>query len=239
VSTNPKIVLRYFDVRGRAQFIRYYFACRGFQYEDERVPIGEGYASWLELRDDRTRTGPFQKLPVVEWEGQLIPEALVIRGFVHEASGDAALLSPQDNLRHALLASSAYEDIMFPVILLIWADAFFRGCDLSKVSRQSLENTARHLTALDRTLGEWQWLEGLAERPIMLADCLLWEELSVAQRVFGRHLPLDDKPVLARFLAECPGREAFEAVLADHPCQISGRVEEADAISQIQAALAE
>jgi hypothetical protein len=106
----------------------------------------------------------------------------------------AVLLSPEDNLRHALLSSSVCDDVMTPVILLIWSELVF--------------------------------------------SCLLWEELSVAQQVFGDHLRLDDTVELARFYRECPGRKAFESALAKHPCQISGRPNEAEAIPRIRAALA-
>ena len=34
---------------------------------------------------------------------------------------------------------------------------------------------------------------------MMLADCLLWEELNVARQVFGARLSLTQTPMLARF----------------------------------------
>jgi glutathione S-transferase len=239
VNAGAKIVLRYFDARGRAQFMRYYLAHRGFPYQDERVPLDENFAAWLSMRNDRTLTGPFQKLPVLQWDEQLVPETLVIRSFVHDASGDAARLSPEENLRHALLSSSVCDDVMTPVILLIWSELVFSGLNLPTVARQTLDRVRRHLTVLEQTLREWYWLERLADRPLMLADCLLWEELSVAQQVFGDHLRLDDTVELACFYRECPGREAFESALAAHSCQISGRPNEAEAISRIRAALAD
>jgi hypothetical protein len=108
VNAHPKVVVRYFDARGRAQVLRHYFAQRELPFEDERVPLDADFATWGAMRDDRRRTGPFQKLPVVCWGERLVPETLVIRAFVHEASGDAERLSREDNLRHALLASRSY-----------------------------------------------------------------------------------------------------------------------------------
>jgi hypothetical protein len=71
----------------------------------------------------------------------------------------------------------------------------------------------------------------------MLADCLLWEELDVARVVFGPHWSLEATPTLARFYGDFPARPTCEAMLAEHPCPITARPNEAEAIAKIQAAL--
>ena len=63
---HPPITLRYFDARGRAQFLRHYFKVRKVSFTDERVAINDEFAAWRATRDDRARTGPFQKLPVLQ-----------------------------------------------------------------------------------------------------------------------------------------------------------------------------
>ena len=68
----------------------------------------------------------------------------------------------------------------------------------------------------------------------MLADCLLWEELNVAQQVFGPRLSLAQTPMLARFYEEFPGRASCETLLTEHPCPITARPEEAAVIAKIQ-----
>jgi hypothetical protein len=68
----------------------------------------------------------------------------------------------------------------------------------------------------------------------MLVDCLLWEELDVARVVFGPHWSLDATPTLARFYDDFPGRGICEAVLAERPCPITARPNEAEGIAKIQ-----
>ena len=68
----------------------------------------------------------------------------------------------------------------------------------------------------------------------MLADCLLWEELNVAQHVFGPRVSLAQTPMLARFYEEFPGRASCETLLTEHPCPITARPEEAAAIARIR-----
>ena len=136
----PRITLRYFDARGRAQFLRYYLEYRGIPFDDDRVPLSSNFSAWLAIRDDRSIAGPFHKLPVLHWGDRLIAETLVIRSFLHEALGDAAKLSDEDNARDAMLASSIYGELMLPMGLLIWADLLYEGVDLSALAKKTLAN---------------------------------------------------------------------------------------------------
>jgi len=231
VTDVPEITIRYFDARGRAQFLRYYLEYRGIPFDDDRVPLSPDFSAWVKIRDDRSVTGPFHKLPVLHWGDRLIAESAVIRSFLHEALGDAARLSDEDNARDAMLASSISSELMLPIGMLIWADLFYEGIDLPAFANKTLTNVHRHLAVLEQTVNQWSWFE--AARPLMLVDCLLWEELDVAQRTFGDHLSFAESPTLARFYDECPGRETFDNVLRDKPCQITGRPGEPEAISKI------
>jgi hypothetical protein len=71
----------------------------------------------------------------------------------------------------------------------------------------------------------------------MLADCLLWEELDVAQHVFGEQVRLDGLPTLARLYQESAGRSAFKKVLAAHTGPVTGRglAAEAEIIGRLPA----
>jgi glutathione S-transferase len=135
---------------------------------------------------------------VLHWGDRLLSETLVIQAFLHRASGDEALLSEAENLRHLMLVSSLYNDVMMPIGILIWADVLYRGAELGPLVEQSLERLRAHLGSLDRTLEEWDWVRDAEKRPIMLADCLLWEEIDVARYVFGEHLRLQDFATLSR-----------------------------------------
>jgi glutathione S-transferase len=231
---HPPITLRYFDARARAQFLRHYFRVRKVSFTDDRVALAADFAPWRALRDDRSRTGPFHKLPVLHWGDRLIAETLMIAAFVHEASGDAGALSDDDNLRHGMLTSSLYQDAMTPLSQLLWAELLYPGADVGAIAKRTLERLESHYRAIEQTLGEWRWLDKARNRRVMLADCLLWEALNVAQQVFGPRLALGELPMLARFYDDFPGRAVCEAGLAEKPCPITARPDEAAAIAKIQ-----
>lgn len=237
MSRHPDITLRYFDARGRAQFLRYYLRIREVPFTDERVPVSADFAAWRELRGDRSRAGPFQKLPVLHWGNRLLAETLLISSFLHEALGDARQLRDDDNLRHGMLTSSLTSDVQSPIALLLWAEIAFAGADVSAAAKRTLERLHLHLQAVEQSLHEWQWFGRMQKRPIMLTDCLLWENLNVATKVFGPHLKLGDTASLARFHEEFAGRGACERLLTERPCPITARPQEEEAIAKIQAAL--
>jgi hypothetical protein len=237
MRANPKVKLRYFDARGRAQFIRYYLLARDIAFEDERVPLSADFSAWLAIREDRAKTGPFHKLPVLYWDDSELPETLVIADFLHRASGDHDGLSTSENLRHATLLSSLYVDLMMPIGTLIWTDVATPGADLAAVVPRTLERLQRHLGYLDATLTEWRWLEDAKSRPPLVADCMLWEELDVLRVVLGARFALARYPTLAQLYRD-QARPAFRTLLEKYPCQITGRPGEADALAAIRRALA-
>jgi glutathione S-transferase len=186
------------------------------------------------MRDDRSRTGPFQKLPVLHWGDRLIGETLMIAAFVHEASGDAGSLNDEDNMRHGLLTSSLYTDMLTPLGMLLWAEIMYPGADLAPSAKRTLDRLKGHCHALEQSFADWRWLDKLRNRRVMLVDCLLWEELDTARVVFGSHWSLAGTPTLARFYDDFPARGTFEAVLAERPCPITARPGEAEGIAKIQ-----
>jgi len=238
MANHPPITLRYFDARGRAQFLRYYFRARKITFTDERVPSSDDFSAWKALRDNRSLTGPFQKLPIMHWGGRLVSETLLIASLVHEALGDAGSLSDDDNLRHGMLTSSLYLDIAMPIGTLLWAEVMFVGADLGAVAKGTLERLQRHCGALEQTLLDWRWIDRMRNRRVMLADCLLWEELAVVQQVFGAHFALAATPTLAKFYEEFAGRATCEALLKEQPCPITARPGEPAVIEKVQQLLA-
>jgi hypothetical protein len=230
--------LRYFAARGRAQFLRYYFQAREIPFVDEEVALSADFAAWAPIRSDRALSGPFQKLPVLHCDGHLIAEMPVLAAYVHRRFGDEQRLSPAENLQHAMLLSSLFGDVMTPIGLLIWLDAVYAGIDLAAAAKRGLERVNAQMHNIERTLIEWQWFAHLPNRPVMVADCLLWEELSVLQHVFGSHVPLGSWPELARFYAEFVGRGVCERQLAAKPRPVTGRPGEPAAIAKLQQALA-
>src|SRR5688500_7546460 len=110
---------------------------------------------------------------------------------------------------------------MAPIAILLYSEIAFPGVDLAAVAKGALERLERQCLALDQSLGEWRWLDKARNRRVMLVDCLLWEELNVAQQVFGPRLSLGQTPMLARFYDQFPARPTCETLLAEHACPIT------------------
>ena len=234
MTNRPPITLRYFDARGRAQFLRYYFHIRDIEFSDERVTVTPDFDAWKKIRDDLTQTGPFRKLPVLHFGDRLVPETLLIASFVHEALGDAGSLNDEDNLRHGMLTSSLIQDVMSPLGLLLWSEILFPGADLGAVAKRTLERLQQHCASLEQALIDWRWQERSRRRRVMLTDCLLWEELDVAVTVFGPHWSFAATPLLQSFHEEFSGREQCQSLLRELPCPITARPDEPAAIERIQ-----
>jgi hypothetical protein len=237
MSLTGEPTLRYFDARGRAQFLRAFLTVRDVHFTDERVPLDPDWASWLAIKSVRSLSGPFAQLPVLQLADDLIPEALVIAHYLHRETGDAAALGAADAVRHDALLSFAYTNLMVSLGILVWADLMFPGVDMPTYVTAAHGRFERALAPLDEALDEWSWTQRMHARPVTIADCLLWEELDQAFAVFGPHLCLDDKPHVARFHAEHPARATFGRLLAARPSQITGRPGEAATIEAIRAML--
>jgi hypothetical protein len=143
-------------------------------------------------------------------------------------------LSDDDNMRHGLLTSSLYTDVLTQFGILLWAEIMYPGADLKPAAKRALDRTKAHCQALEQSLVDWRWLDKLRNRRIMLADCLLWEELDVARVVFGPHWSLTATPTLARFYDDFQARGICEALIAERPCPITARPNEAEGIAKIQ-----
>jgi len=233
----PSVTLRYFDCRGRAQHLRYFLRGRNIPFTDERVPLSADFSAWRAIQPDRSRSGYFQKLPVLHWGEELVAETSVIHHFLHRQLQDDQRLSTTENLHHQMLASSCFGDLTLPVGMLIWSELAVPGADLAKLAPASLGRIHNHLTVLERTLAEWDWWGQLLQRELMVTDYLLWESLSVALHTYGPGLQLESCPRLFEYFLNCPAHELFTSMLAERVCQITGRPGEAETIQRIQAVL--
>jgi glutathione S-transferase len=238
MAAYPRITLRYFDCRGRAQYLRAFLRARNITFIDDRVPLNPGWPEWQAIKSDRSLTGPFQKLPVLQWGDVLVAESPVIHDWLHRKSGDADRLSEKEQLQHAMLASSCASELMLPLGMLLYVDLSHEGADLALQARNTVNRVRTHLQTMEQVLTDWKWCDNLAVRGAMIADCQLWEVLDCSAHIYGESLQLQAFPELYRFYRECPGREQFMALLSEHSaCPITGRPAEAEAIARIRLAL--
>ncbi|XP_042557623.1 hematopoietic prostaglandin D synthase [Dipodomys spectabilis] len=70
----PNYKLIYFNMRGRAEIIRYIFAYLDIKYEDHRIEL----ADWPKVKS----TLPFGKIPVLEVNGHTLHQSLAIARFL-------------------------------------------------------------------------------------------------------------------------------------------------------------
>ncbi|XP_022105699.1 hematopoietic prostaglandin D synthase-like [Acanthaster planci] len=75
----PRFKLTYFDFRGRAEVIRLLFAASGIEFEDVRIAIED----WSAMK----QSTPFGRLPLLEFDGIVLPEARAIANYVARETG--------------------------------------------------------------------------------------------------------------------------------------------------------
>ena len=139
------ITLRYFDCRGRAQPLRFFLQHMGADFVDERVRFDDGWQQWALLKSDPKKSGPFGKLPVLEWSGELISETNPIYAFVQEQLAD----SPQR--QRILSAQSALASDLGSLFELLNLDLVAPGTHYGAAEarvREGLEDSLRRYEAL-------------------------------------------------------------------------------------------
>ena len=233
----PTITLRYFDVRGRGQFIRALLTHREIPFTDERVSLSDDLSSWQETRQDRTVSGAFQKMPTLAWGDIMVSEVLVILEFLQQKLGDEALLGEKEDLNHDMLRSSAYLDLLRPCIDLIWCDIFNPGVDVAQTTQVVKGRLAMHLATVNQTLKNWDWNKKAQDRPVMGADCLLWEALDAITLTFANTVAIADFSELYDFYCNSPGTNTFKRLLNENPNTLTARPGEAQALARIHSSL--
>ena len=159
----PKLVLTYFDYDGsRGEVARLALHLAGVAFEDRRITWKE----WPRLRDNM----PFQGMPVLEVDGQVITQSNTINRYVGKLTG----LYPKDDWQAALADElmAAIEDITVEIEETLTLDA-----KAKKKAREALANgpLLRYLQQIEARLkrggGEW-----FVEKRLTVADlkCYIW-----------------------------------------------------------------
>lgn len=237
MTATPAITLRYFNCRGRAQAFRFYLQARKHTFVDARVSISEGFAAWQQIKTQLQLSGPFTRLPILLWGDQQIAETVVIHDWLHHKLGDAAKLTEQENLQHAMLSSSLRSELMTPSAMLLWQELMHPGTDVKNSAAPALKRSVDHLALLEASLLSWHWFDKMKTRPLMLADCLLWEMLDWIDGIFGEAVLWSLLPSLREFHQHNEHAALFRRMLAEHACHYTACPQEADVLGRIALAL--
>ena len=232
----PDVSFSYFDLRGRGQFIRALLTHHEVPFTDNRIVLSRDNSNWPEVRNDRSMTGDFQKVPFLQWGDQRLNETLVILEFLDRKLG-ATDLDETSWLQHRQLTSSAFLDVVVACINLIWSDVFHPEANVPATTAIVKRRMEMHLATLNQTLEEWHWLDTMQDREVMASDAVLWEGLDMVRLAFDDHVSFEELDVLSRFYDECPGVQTFKKLLAEKDLNITGRPGEAEALTIIHGCL--
>ncbi|XP_048189521.1 hematopoietic prostaglandin D synthase [Perognathus longimembris pacificus] len=142
----PNYKLIYFNMRGRAEIIRYIFAYLDIKYEDHRIEP----ADWPKIKS----TLPFGKIPVLEVDGLTLHQSLAIARYLTKNTDLAGETDMEQCQVDAVV--DTLDDFMsrFP-----WAE---KKQDIKdQVFQDLLTHDAPHLLQdLHAYLGDSEWLIG-------------------------------------------------------------------------------
>jgi hypothetical protein len=124
------ITLRYFDCRGRAQPLRFFFRHLQTPFVDERVPFMDGWEAWSKMKLDPMVSGPFGTLPVLQWNRRLLAETGPIYAFVQ------AQLAPVAGADTILESQSALSDDLARLYELLNLDLLAPSADTGAVANR-------------------------------------------------------------------------------------------------------
>ncbi|XP_017202759.2 hematopoietic prostaglandin D synthase [Oryctolagus cuniculus] len=142
----PNYKLTYFNMRGRAEIIRYIFAYLNIKYEDRRIE----QADWPEIKSSVL----FGKIPILEVDGVVLHQSLAIARYLVKNTDLAGKTEMEQCQVDAIV--DTLDDFMsrFP-----WAE---KNQDRkNQMFNDLLTHEAPHLLQdLDTYLGEKEWFIG-------------------------------------------------------------------------------
>nr|XP_019596660.1 PREDICTED: hematopoietic prostaglandin D synthase isoform X2 [Rhinolophus sinicus] len=142
----PNYKLIYFNMRGRAEIIRYIFAYLDIKYEDHRLE----QANWPEIKS----TFPFGKIPILEIDGLKLHQSLAIARYLTKNTDLAGKTELEQCQVDAIV--DTLDDFMsrFP-----WAE---KKQDIKKQTFNELltYDAPQLLQDLEAYLGEREWFIG-------------------------------------------------------------------------------
>jgi len=161
------------------------------------------------------RLYPPGKIPVLEVDGQLIPESEVINEYLDERFPDPPLLPGSARDRARARGISRFHDLYLePALRALFPQA--TGAEARNPERiaEGLAALRPHLDRLEATLAG----PFAAGAQFSLADCALVPTMMFAVgmfRQFGVPAPFEGRPKLAAWWAACRQRPAVQQVLGE------------------------
>ncbi|GLE07055.1 hypothetical protein PINS_up016924 [Pythium insidiosum] len=184
----PKIKLTYFKIDGRGSAVRAALHVAGIPFEDERIPFDETFHAIK-------HKFPFEKVPVLEVDGEVIAESQAMLRFVGRIGG----LYPVNNPELALLIDEvlgAYDDMISMLVPSIKE----RDPQKKKIMREELIDgrLQQHLEQLDQRLQHLQLVRskqigvepGLeTKHDVLIHEILVWDYVRMFRGDFLEHVP--------------------------------------------------
>ncbi|XP_053464505.1 hematopoietic prostaglandin D synthase [Nycticebus coucang] len=186
----PNYKLTYFNMRGRAEIIRYIFAYLDIEYEDHRIE----QADWPKIK----ATLPFHKIPILEVDGLILHQSLAIARYLTKNTDLAGKTDVEQC--HVDAIADTLDDFMsrFP-----WAEK--KQAIKDQMFKELLTSDAPHLLQdLDTYLGKKEWFIG---NSVTWAD-FYWDTCSTTLLVFKPDL-LDMYPRLVTLKKRVQGIPAI------------------------------
>ncbi|KAF0686971.1 Aste57867_21263 [Aphanomyces stellatus] len=137
-STWPVLKLTYFDVASRGEITRLALAIGGIPFEDERIPRDQ----WPQLKP----TLPFQQMPVLTVDGDMIAQSAGIARYV----GTLAGLYPSSNPLDAARVDE---------IVLFTDDILSVGINTMSIADEEARHAHRQVLSATTLLNMFTWLE--------------------------------------------------------------------------------
>ncbi|GMS93842.1 hypothetical protein PENTCL1PPCAC_16017, partial [Pristionchus entomophagus] len=175
-SIMPSYKLTYFDGRARAEVARQILYLADIPFEDVRISLHD----WPSLKS----TTPFGQMPLLEVDGQSLPQSFAIFRYLAKQfgfSGD----SPFESAWVDALADqhADYFREILPVLLTIWG--FTQGDRMALVKEVATPARDKYFPLLEKIAKD----NGLNGH--FVGDSLTWVDLLIAEHVgsINQHLP--------------------------------------------------
>ncbi|MCB9756030.1 MAG: glutathione S-transferase family protein [Myxococcales bacterium] len=229
--STPPVTLRYFDCRGRAQALRYLLIDAGIEFDDDRVPFDE---RWATRRDDPAFSGPFGGLPVLRWGDLELAQTEAIALFLGRALGLAGDGGDQDAAWTVAFTAFGHQDLLQPALGVIWQPADGDDEAFASACAAARDRLRRRYGRLER----WLASRGpyvLGESPCA-GDYFVFEAIDVGRTLLGHNL-LDEFPRVVTLLSELAARPrlALHLQTGDRPTRFSGSPTESQLLARLAA----